>query len=138
MAAANAVLDPNTASSGGANPMALAQQRLAALPMQKKMGLAGGLAMAIALLVGVALWSNSPNYEVLFSNINDKDGGAIVAMLQQQNMPYKFSEGGHAILVPSQFVHDARLKLAAQGLPRGGSIGFELMEKQKMGQSQFS
>ncbi|MDP2867854.1 flagellar basal-body MS-ring/collar protein FliF [Methyloversatilis sp.] len=138
MAAANAVLDPNTASSGGANPMALAQQRLAALPMQKKMGLAGGLAMAIALLVGVALWSNSPNYEVLFSNINDKDGGAIVAMLQQQNVPYKFSEGGHAILVPSQFVHDARLKLAAQGLPRGGSIGFELMEKQKMGQSQFS
>ncbi|MCW0200843.1 MAG: flagellar basal-body MS-ring/collar protein FliF [Rhodanobacter thiooxydans] len=138
MAAANAVLDPNTASAGETNPLALAQQRLAALPMQKKMGLAGGLAMAIALLVGLTLWSNSPNYEVLFSNINDKDGGAIVAMLQQQNVPYKFSEGGHAILVPSQFVHDARLKLAAQGLPRGGSIGFELMEKQKMGQSQFS
>ncbi|AOF81139.1 flagellar M-ring protein FliF [Methyloversatilis sp. RAC08] len=138
MAAANAVLDPNTALAGESSPLALAQQRLAALPMQKKMGLAGGLAMAIALLVGLTLWSSSPNYEVLFSNINDKDGGAIVAMLQQQNVPYKFSEGGHAILVPSQFVHDARLKLAAQGLPRGGSIGFELMEKQKMGQSQFS
>ena len=137
MAAGNAVLDPNTASPA-VTPLALAQQRLAAMPMQKKMGLAGGLAMAIALLVGLTLWSNSPNYEVLFSNINDKDGGAIVAMLQQQNVPYKFSEGGHAILVPSQFVHDARLKLAAQGLPRGGSIGFELMEKQKMGQSQFS
>lgn len=66
MAAANAVLDPNTASAGETNPLALAQQRLAALPMQKKMGLAGGLAMAIALLVGLTLWSNSPNYEVLF------------------------------------------------------------------------
>jgi flagellar M-ring protein FliF len=94
--------------------------------------------MAIALLVGLTLWSQAPDYEVLFSNISDKDGGAIVAMLQQQNVPHRFSEGGHAILVPSQYVHDTRLKLAAQGLPRGGSVGFELMEKQKMGQSQFS
>jgi flagellar M-ring protein FliF len=138
MAAANAVLEPNATDADAPGPLALAQRRLAEMPMQKKMGLAGGLAMAIALLVGLALWSNSPDYEVLFSNINDKDGGAIVALLQQQNVPHKFSEGGHAILVPSQFVHDTRLKLAAQGLPRGGSIGFELMEKQKMGQSQFS
>ncbi len=138
MAAANAVLDPNTAPAPAATPLALAQQRLAEMPMQKKMALAGGIAMAIALLVGLTLWSRTPDYEVLFSNINDKDGGAIVAMLQQQNVPHKFSEGGHAILVPSEFVHDTRLKLAAQGLPRGGSVGFELMENQKLGQSQFS
>ncbi len=136
---AEAVLDPNAAPSAlPSTPLALAQQRLAAMPMQKKMALAGGLAMAIALLVGLLLWSRAPNYEVLFSNINDKDGGAIVAALQQANVPYKYSEGGHAILVPSQFVHDTRLKLAAQGLPRGGSVGFELMESQKLGQSQFS
>ncbi|PZU53331.1 MAG: flagellar basal body M-ring protein FliF [Thauera sp.] len=135
---ADAVLDPNAAPASPATPLALAQQRLAEMPMQKKMALAGGLAMAIALLVGLMLWSRTPDYEVLFSNINDKDGGAIVAALQQGNVPYKFSEGGHAILVPSQFVHDTRLKLAAQGLPRGGSVGFELMESQKLGQSQFS
>ncbi|MDY0057816.1 MAG: flagellar basal body M-ring protein FliF, partial [Methyloversatilis sp.] len=119
---ADAVLDPNAAPAlaSPATPLALAQQRLAEMPMQKKMMLAGGLAMAIALLVGLMLWSRAPDYEVLFSNINDKDGGAIVAALQQGNVPYKFSEGGHAILVPSQFVHDTRLKLAAQGLPRGG------------------
>ncbi|MBP6096169.1 MAG: flagellar M-ring protein FliF [Methyloversatilis sp.] len=137
MAAGNAVLDPNTASPA-VTPLALAQQRLADMPIQKKMMMAGGIAMAIALLVGLTLWSRVPDYEVLFSNISDKDGGAIVAMLQQQNVPHKFSEGGHAILVPSQFVHDTRLKLAAQGLPRGGSVGFELMENQKLGQSQFS
>lgn len=137
MAAGNAVLDPNTASAA-VTPLALAQQRLAEMPIQKKMMMAGGIAMAIALLVGLTLWSRVPDYEVLFSNISDKDGGAIVAMLQQQNVPHKFSEGGHAILVPSQYVHDTRLKLAAQGLPRGGSVGFELMENQKLGQSQFS
>jgi flagellar M-ring protein FliF len=137
MAAGNAVLDANTASPAG-TPLALAQQRLAEMPIQKKMMMSGGIAMAIALLVGLTLWSRAPDYEVLFSNISDKDGGAIVAMLQQQNVPHKFSEGGHAILVPSQHVHDTRLKLAAQGLPRGGSVGFELMENQKLGQSQFS
>jgi flagellar M-ring protein FliF len=52
-------------------------------------------------------------------------------------VPYKFSEDGGTILVPSGQVYDARLKLAAQGLPRGGNIGFELMENQKMGTSQF-
>lgn len=136
---ADAVLDPNAVPPAlPTTPLALAQQRLADMPMQKKMALAGGLAMAIALLVGLLLWSRAPDYEVLFSNINDKDGGAIVAALQQANVPYKYSEGGHAILVPSQYVHDSRLKLAAQGLPRGGSIGFELMESQKLGQSQFS
>lgn len=137
MAAGNAVLDANIVSPA-VTPLALAQQRLAEMPIQKRMMMSGGIAMAIALLVGLTLWSRAPDYEVLFSNISDKDGGAIVAMLQQQNVPHRFSEGGHAILVPSQHVHDARLKLAAQGLPRGGSVGFELMENQKLGQSQFS
>jgi flagellar M-ring protein FliF len=52
-------------------------------------------------------------------------------------VPYRFSEGGSAILVPGERVHEVRLRLATQGLPRGGSIGFELMENQKFGTSQF-
>jgi flagellar M-ring protein FliF len=74
---------------------------------------------------------------VLFSNLEERDGGAIVTALQQQNVPYRFSPGGGAILVPGDMVHDVSLKLAAQGLPRGGMVGFELMEKQKLGVSQF-
>jgi flagellar M-ring protein FliF len=52
-------------------------------------------------------------------------------------VPHKFSEGGAAILVPADKVHDARLKLASQGLPKGGTVGFELMENQKFGTTQF-
>lgn len=96
-----------------------------------------GAAMTIAVMVGVWLWSQAPDYRVLFSNFNDKDGGAIVASLQQLNIPYKYSDGGGAILVPANQVHDARLKLASQGLPKGGNVGFELMENQKLGISQF-
>ena len=99
--------------------------------------LSAGAALVLAIMVGVWMWSQQPDYKVLFSNFTDRDGGAIVASLQQMNVPYKYSESGGAILVPASQVHDARLKLAAQGLPKGGNVGFELMENQKLGISQF-
>ncbi|MFZ6709033.1 flagellar basal-body MS-ring/collar protein FliF [Undibacterium sp. TC9W] len=106
-------------------------------PAMRNIMLSVGAAITIAIMVGVWLWSQQPDYKVLFSNFNDRDGGAIVASLQQLNIPYKYSEGGNAILVPANQVHDARLKLASQGLPKGGNVGFELMENQKLGISQF-
>jgi len=99
--------------------------------------LSAGAALILAIMVGIWLWSQQPDYRVLFSNFNDKDGGSIVASLQQMNVPYKYSDSGTAILVPASQVHDARLKLATQGLPKGGNVGFELMENQKLGVSQF-
>lgn len=96
-----------------------------------------GVAFVLAIMSGVWMWSQQPDYRVLFSNFSDRDGGAIVASLQQMNVPYKFADGGGAILVPAAQVHEIRLKLAAQGLPKGGNVGFELMENQKLGVSQF-
>lgn len=96
-----------------------------------------GAAAVIAIMAGIWMWSQKPDYRVLFANFNDKDGGAIVAVLQQMNVPYKYSDGGGAILVPADQVHDLRLKLAAQDLPKGGNVGFEVMENQKLGTSQF-
>jgi flagellar M-ring protein FliF len=96
-----------------------------------------GIAAIIAVMVVVWMWSQRPDYRVLFANFSDRDGGSIVASLQQLNIPYKFADGGGAILVPADQVYDARLKLAAQGLPKGGNVGFELMENQKLGVSQF-
>jgi flagellar M-ring protein FliF len=100
--------------------------------------LRGGAAAAIvALLVALWMWNQPPAYGVLFANYSDRDGGAITAALDQMQVKHKFSEGGSAILVPTELVHDVRLKLAAQGLPKGGNVGFELMENQKLGVSQF-
>ncbi len=106
-------------------------------PGMRTIMLSVGAAVTLAIMAGIWMWSQQPDYRVLFSNFNDKDGGAIVASLQQMNIPYKYSEGGIAILVPANQVHDARLKLASQGLPKGGNVGFELMENQKLGTSQF-
>jgi len=123
-----------------ADPATLAEPRFLGLPETQGTRiflLATSAAAIIAIMVGIWMWTSQPDYRVLFSNYTDRDGGAIVAALQQMNVPYKFSEGGSAILVPENMVHDARLKLASQGLPKGGNVGFELMENQKMGISQF-
>ena len=105
--------------------------------LNRKLLLALGIAAVIAVMIAFWLWSQEPKYKVLFSNYSDKDGGAIVAVLEQMNIPYKVSDGGSAIMVPADQVHQARLKLAAMGLPKGGNIGFELLEKQGFGVSQF-
>ncbi len=102
-----------------------------------KLLLLAGAAAVIAVMVVFWMWSQQPDYRVLFSNFSDKDGGAIVASLEKMNVPYKFSDSGTAILVPANQVHQARLKLASEGLPKGGNIGFELLENQKFGVSQF-
>ncbi|OYX30876.1 MAG: flagellar M-ring protein FliF [Hydrogenophilales bacterium 32-62-9] len=106
-------------------------------PNGQKVLLMIGVAAVVAVMVAVWMWGQKPEYRVLFSNFSDRDGGAIVAELEKMNVPYQYSEGGGAVLVPADRVHDARLKLAAQGLPKGGNVGFELLENQKLGSSQF-
>ena len=106
-------------------------------PMGRNVLRGAAAAAIVAVLIGLYLWNKAPDYGVLFSNYTDRDGGAITAELDKLNIKHKFSENGTAILVPTEQVHDARLKLAALGLPKGGNVGFELMENQKLGVSQF-
>lgn len=110
---------------------------LGMIPLQQKFGLMVALAAVVALLVGGWMWGQTPDYRVLYANLSDRDGGAIISSLQQMNVPFKFAEGGGALLVPANQVHEVRLRLAGQGLPKGGLVGFELMETQKLGTSQF-
>lgn len=112
-------------------------QVLSLLPNQQKLGLMLAVAAIVALVAGLWMWGQTPDYRVLYSNLSDRDGGSIIASLQQMNVPYKFAEGGGALLLPANQVHEVRLRLASQGLPRGSLVGFELMENQKLGVSQF-
>ena len=132
----------NAASSAGGNPLSnsinLIKDRFDNLNMRQKMGLAGAILFLVVAVAGISLSGNkSGQYKVLFSNLTDTDGAAIVASLQQMNIPYKFTEGGGALMVPESSVYDARLKLAGQGLPKSGTVGFEVLENQKLGTSQF-
>ena len=95
-------------------------------------------AASVAIIVALLMWASSPEYRVLYSNLSDGDGGRIISELDNRGVPYRFSQGGQALLVPSDEVHGLRLQLAEQGLPRGGNVGFELMDDQAFGISQFA
>ncbi|SEO14747.1 flagellar M-ring protein FliF [Duganella sp. CF517] len=136
MAAAEAI-DNDTAAPPAPGDDGAERLPFIRTPMGRNFMRAAAAAAIVAVLIGLYLWNKPPDYGVLFSNFTDRDGGAITAELDKLNIKHKFSENGGAILVPTEQVHDARLKLAAQGLPKGGNVGFELMENQKLGVSQF-
>ncbi|MBB3179123.1 flagellar basal-body MS-ring/collar protein FliF [Variovorax sp. Sphag1AA] len=130
-----AAATPANAAPAAASSLPHFLERLRAQP---KLPMIVGGAALVAAAAAFTLWNHGPEYKVLYTNVSDRDGGAIIASLQQMNVPYKFAEGGGAILIPGDKVPEARLKLAAQGLPKAGGVGFELMDNQKFGTSQFA
>jgi len=136
----------DTALSPASNAMPIAPSgtampgfgaRLAALPVRNKVMMGGGLAMLAAALLAITLWSGKGDYRPLFTGLSDKDGGAVIAQLTTLGVPYRNEPGG-IIQVPAAQVYDLRMKLASAGLPKGSSVGFELMDKTSIGQTQFN
>ncbi|HEY2560218.1 MAG TPA: flagellar basal-body MS-ring/collar protein FliF [Caldimonas sp.] len=111
--------------------------RLQAMPLRSKVSAVIGVAALAAVVLAMTAWNSHGDYKVLYANLSDKDGGAVIAQLSQMNVPYRMSEGGAAILVPAAQVHDLRLKMATAGLPKGAVSGFELMDSARFGQTQF-
>ena len=112
-------------------------QRFAALDQSQRMRLALGVVLFVAIAIVGMVMGRQADYRVLYANLADKDGGAVIAQLTTMNVPYKYTEGGGAILVPADRVHDVRLKLASLGLPKGSVGGFEMMESNRFGMTQF-
>lgn len=105
-------------------------------PMQ--IGILAGVAALLALMVAGALWLNTPTYDALYRGLAEADAGQIMEALQKAAIPFKIDPRSGALLVPSDQVHQARLKLAGQGLPRGTVNGLEALEqKNSFGVSQF-
>jgi len=118
-------------------------QRLNGLPLRSKLTMGAGLLALAGAVLAITLWSAQGDYRPLFSGLSDKDGGAVIGQLSALQVPYKHEAGG-TILVPAGQVYELRMKLAAQGLPKSGSgsigstVGFELMDKSSIGQTQFN
>lgn len=119
------------------NPAERIKSMLSALRGSPKLLLVICGAAALSVIIALMFWAKEPDYRVLFSNISDEEGGAIVAQLTQLNIPYRIDTPGGVIMVPGSQVHEVRMKLAQQGLPKGGSVGFELLDQEKFGISQF-
>lgn len=112
-------------------------QRLAGLSQAQRLRIGLGLALFIAIGIIGLVMGRQAEWRVLYANLADKDGGAVVAQLTTMNIPYKYADGGGAILVPADKVYDTRLRLASQGLPKGAVTGFEAMDANRFGMTQF-
>lgn len=120
------------------NPAERIKSAMSSLRGSPKLLLVICAAAALSVMIALMFWAKEPGYRVLYTNISDEDGGAIVAQLAQLNVPYRIEAPGGVIMVPEAQVHEARMKLAQQGLPKGGAVGFELLDQEKFGISQFS
>lgn len=101
--------------------------------------LLGAIAALLILILGVSFWYGSkPEMVPLFTNMENKDAGEVAAKLQEDQISYQLEETprGTTILVPSTHVHDLRMSLAVEGLPRGNK-GFEIFDDSKLGVTEF-
>ncbi|MCF6283050.1 MAG: flagellar M-ring protein FliF [Candidatus Polarisedimenticolaceae bacterium] len=102
---------------------------LMANPVVRQLGVMIGIAASVALGVAVVLWSQTPNYSVLFANLASKDVSSVIDALQKSNVSFKVDPATGAVMVPSADVQMARLKLAGEGLPQSNGFGFELLQQ---------
>ncbi|MBT0569524.1 flagellar M-ring protein FliF [Curvibacter sp. CHRR-16] len=128
-------MDTNTVATIPTTPNLL--QRFAELERPKRMRLAVGVVLFVVIVIVGVIMGRQTEWRTLYASLSDKDGGAVIAQLSAMNVPYKYSEGGGAILVPADKVHEVRLKLASQGLPKGSVSGFEMLESNRFGMTQF-
>lgn len=97
-----------------------------------------GVAIAVALIAGMFFWTMGPSYSTLYAGLTPADGGKIIAELDKLKVPYQLAANGSTVLVPRGVVDSTRLTLAGQGLPNSAGVGFEIMDKQSFGISQFA
>src|SRR2546428_331681 len=93
--------------------------------------------VSMAAVLGLAWWAQRPLYRPLFTNLAERDASAIVQALKAEKVPFELEDGGRAVLVPSERQYEMRLALASRGLPEGGGVGFEIFDKQTLGQTDF-
>jgi flagellar M-ring protein FliF len=108
-----------------------------AQPPARRVAIAGIGIGSLVLVLGLAWWVQRPLYRPLFTNLGEQDAGAIVEALRAEKVPFQLEDGGRAVLVPAEKLYELRLALASRGLPEGGGVGFELFDRQSLGQTDF-
>ena len=112
--------------------------RVSSIPIPRLIGMVVGVVVSIAIGYGVFQWAAEPSYSSLYTGLEARDASEVVAALQAEGIPYKLDGATGVVMVESGRVHEARLKLASQGLPKGTGIGIEILqEEQSFGTSQF-
>src|SRR5258706_13470858 len=94
------------------------------LGLNQRVSLIVAAVAVIGGLTGFVLWSQRPDYQLLYARLGDKASASVISYLQSQNIPHQVTAGGTAVHVPSNLVYKLRMDLASKGLPSGGGVGF--------------
>lgn len=108
------------------------------LTPNQRLGFSAALLAVVATGLVATLWARQPEYAVLFSGMEPRDAGQVAEELRSKKVPYRVTGGGGTIEVPADQVLDMRLALASAGLPRAGGTGWELMDKNSLGMTDFA
>ncbi len=100
------------------------------LSMARQIGLMLGIALSVAVGIAVVLWSQESSYDLLYANMAERDSAEIIDTLNKMGIDYKVETKSGALMVPAGDVRELKLKLAAQGLPRTQSTGYEILDKE--------
>ncbi len=93
---------------------------------------------SVAASVFLMNWAGKPVFQPLYSNLDANDAGVIISRLKDQKIPYRLSANGSTVMIPEERIYETRMALASEGLPQGGSIGFELFDNTKLGMTEFA
>ncbi|MCK4412062.1 MAG: flagellar M-ring protein FliF [Candidatus Eisenbacteria sp.] len=107
------------------------------LPGSQRLFIGVVLVALVGIIIFVSSWASRDEYGVLYANLAPEDAGEIVDRLNSQGVAYKLTQGGQTVLVPRPEVYELRLSLASAGLPQASGQGYELLDSNKMGWTDF-
>ncbi len=120
--------------STGDQPVTVKRKNIATLvrewPLNRKIALGLITTISIALFTFLIIQARVADYQLLYANLSEADAGSVVNWLKTQDIPYQLKNGGKNIWIGADKIYDTRLDLAANGLPNGGDVGFEIFDKQ--------
>jgi flagellar M-ring protein FliF len=95
-----------------------------------RLALLGGAGIAVlGLLAWLVLRASQPPMALLYADLDTRDAGQVVAALERARVPHRLEAGGSRILAPEDQIARLRLTLAREGLPQGGSVGYEIFDR---------
>lgn len=125
----------NKPASGGISTLI---NNLTSLPVARQVSIIVGLAASVALSIAVLMWSQAPQYSLLFGNMDPKELQEVVQKLDASGVEYELNAQNGSILVPANKVHNLRIQLAADGYPKQPEVGYQLLDREQgFGVSQF-
>jgi flagellar M-ring protein FliF len=104
---------------------------------QQKALIGGGVVLGVVLLIVLSVSMGEPDYEPLYTNLDPETAAQIKEQLEERQIPHRLEDEGRTIVAPKEVIYETRIKLAAEGMPSGGTVGYEIFDDQSLGMSDY-